>query len=42
MKRRVEIAESKYEKSQQELRANRLRARNAEKKVRELEAERKI
>ena len=42
MKRRVEIAESKYEKSQQDLRANRLRARNAEKKVRELEAEREV
>ena len=38
MKRRVESAESKYERSQQDLRANRLRARNAEKRVRELEA----
>ena len=39
MKRRVEFMESKYERSQQDLRANRLRTRNVEKRVKELEAE---
>ena len=39
MKCRVEFAESKYVRSQQDLRANRLRARNAEKRVKELEAD---
>ena len=39
MKRQVEFAENKYVRSQQDLRANCLRARNAEKRVKELKVE---